>query len=116
MTFLALSILAVLLIPDTMRELDKAWKATPAGRYRRRAGIVLAAALSVCSPYLVWKTQQTALIFGRVPKPLYALWLDYRVNKSWGFGLPGDNQTGFVVYRLTSGSTEWPRAAAQRWM
>lgn len=109
MTFLALIILSVLLIPDTMRALAKAWKVTPAGKYRRSAGIVFAAALSVCSPYLIWKAHQTALIFGAVPKPLYALWVNYRVDNGLQAGLRSDGETGFIVYRLTSGSADWAK-------
>lgn len=107
MTFFLLIIFAVLLIPATMRELDKAWKATPAGGHLRRTGIVFAAALSVCSPYIIWKAHQITLIFAPVPKPLHALWIEYSVEKSGG---PGDNETGFVVYRLTSGSADWAKS------
>ncbi len=109
MTFFLLIIFAVLLIPATMRELDKAWKATPAGAHRRRAGIVFAAALSVCSPYIIWKAHQITLMFAPVPKPLHALWIDYRVDNGLMVGLRSDGETGFVVYRLTSDSGDWAK-------
>lgn len=110
MTFLILIIVAVLLIPPTLRQLNKAWNATPSGSYPRQVGIFAAAALSVCSPYLVWKTYDVITLFARVPKPLRSLWVDYRVEDSWGIGGPGDNETGFIVYHLTPDSTAWAKS------
>lgn len=93
-----------------MRGLQKAWNSKPEGGYRRRTGIILAAALSLSSPFLIWRAYEIKLIFARVPEPLQSHWIDYRVEKSWGIGGPGDNETGFVVYRLRSSSAEWARS------
>lgn len=45
----------------------------------------------------------------RVPTPLRVERTEYALEKSWGIGMPGDNETGFVVYRLTPESIAWLR-------
>lgn len=72
------------------------------------------AALFTASPYLAFKGLELRYVLARVPDPLNAVWIEYRLERSWGIGLPGDNETGFVVYRLTGGSSEWSRRMGAR--
>ena len=58
------------------------------------------------SPYLAYKAWELRFVLARVPAPLEVLWIDYRLEQSWGIGMPGDNETGFVVYRLTERSRD----------
>lgn len=61
----------------------------------------------VVSPYVAYKIHERAALLARVPEPLKVAAIEYRLEASWGMGGPGDNETGFVVYRLTASSTEW---------
>ena len=54
-------------------------------------------------------------MLARVPEPLEVASIEYRLEESWGLGfLPGDNQTGFAVCRLTDASTGWARSQGGR--
>lgn len=66
--------------------------------------------LLILSPYLGYRGLELRHALERVPDPLHAMWIDYRVEKSSGFGLPSDNETGFLVYRLTPASARWAKA------
>jgi len=80
----------------------------------RRAAILLAALL-VCSwPYLAFKGVELRRVIGHVPAPLHISWIDYRLEEHWGIGLPGDNEVGFIAYRLTGGSARWARGKGAR--
>jgi hypothetical protein len=85
------------------------WNVTDRTRPIRRVAIVLAGALAISSPYLVFKTFELWLVLSRVPEPLHVAWIEYRLEESWGIGGPGDNETGFVIYRLTGSSAQWAR-------
>lgn len=93
----------------TCRWLFAKWVEAGRDRPARRAAILSTGVLTVLSPYLLFKAYDLYFLLSRVPAPLNALWVEYRLEKSWGIGLPGDNETGFVVYRLTGGSADWAR-------
>ena len=78
-----------------------------------RIAIVLAGALAICSPYLLFKAYELHFVLSRVPEPLRVFWIEYRLEQSWGIGLPGDKETGFVVYIMTDRSAEWARNQGQ---
>lgn len=86
-----------------------------AGEERRgeRIAIALAGALAMSSPYLLFKAGEVYFALSRLPQPLQISWIEYRLEQGWGLGLPGDNETGFVIYRMTSGSAEWARSQGQ---
>lgn len=69
---------------------------------------------AVASPYGILKSWERSKVLtrvlARVPAPLVVSEIEYRLEESWGIGGPGDNETGFVVYRLTDTSAEWARA------
>ncbi|PRH87057.1 hypothetical protein C5L14_10385 [Labrys okinawensis] len=55
------------------------------------------------------------MLLDRVPQPLQVAAVEYRLEESWGLGfMPGDNETGFVVYRLTGQSAKWARDQGSR--
>lgn len=86
-------------------------------RSGRRVAAALSAAMLLASPYIAFKTAELLHVLSRVPEPLRASWIEYRLEKRWGipfFGLPGDNETGFVTYRLTAGSARWARKKGAR--
>ena len=83
-------------------------------RWGGRFVAIAGAALFTASPYLSYKGLELRYVLARVPDPLHALWIEYRLERSWGIGLPGDNETGFVIYRLTGGSADWARRMGPR--
>jgi hypothetical protein len=90
------------------------WGETEPAHRGRRMAILLAAALVLTWPYLAIKGVELRHVLARVPAPLNIWWIDYRLERSWGIGLPGDNEEGFVVYRLASGSARWARSKGER--
>jgi len=90
------------------------WREMGSAHCVRRAAILLAAALVIGWPYLAFKGMELRHVLARVPAPLHISWIDYRLERSWGIGLPGDNEVGFVVYRLASGSARWARSKGAR--
>ncbi|MFC7396077.1 hypothetical protein ACFQU1_02560 [Chelatococcus sp. GCM10030263] len=71
--------------------------------------------LVVGVPYVAAKRyeqqHEREVLLARVPEPLKASSVDYRLEESWGLGfMPGDNETGFVVYSLTEASAAWARS------
>lgn len=113
-----LFILLLLAIPVLGLYLLYRWLRTrwvKAGDERRgeRIAIVLAGALAISSPYLLFKAYELHFVLSRVPEPLRVSWIEYRLEQSWGIGMPGDNETGFVVYRMTGRSAEWARSQGQ---
>lgn len=111
--FLLLLVLPLLGLYLLDRWLRARW--VNAGDEHRGEGIaiVLAGALAISSPYLAFKAYELHFVLSRVPEPLHVSWIEYRLEKSWGIGMPGDNETGFVIYRMTSGSTDWARKQGQ---
>jgi hypothetical protein len=56
------------------------------------------------------KIWERHFVLARVPEPLEVAEIEYRLEESWGVGfMPGDNETGFVVYRLTETSADSAR-------
>ncbi|MDE8651907.1 hypothetical protein [Novosphingobium album (ex Liu et al. 2023)] len=115
-----LGIILVLLTPialigAVLLLLRKRWRATDPDHRIRRVAIVSAGLLVVTSPYLAFKAYELRFVLARVPSPLHVAWIEYRLEDSFGgIGLPGDNETGFVVYRLTGASAQWARSKGQR--
>lgn len=77
--------------------------------------IVISCLLLIGVPYYLAERYQRQFLLARVPVPLKVAAVEYRLERSWGVGfMPGDNETGFVVYRLTSESAEWARNQGSR--
>lgn len=95
------------------RLLRPRWVNAGKEHYGERIAIVLAGALAISSPYLAFKAYEIRLVLSQVPEPLRVSWIEYRLEKSWGIGMPGDNETGFIVYRMTSESADWVRKQGQ---
>lgn len=85
------------------------------GQDRRgeRIAIAFSGALAISSPYLVFKACEIYFALSYVPQPLQVFWIEYRLEQAGGLGLPGGNETGFVVYRMTGKSAEWTRSRGQ---
>ncbi|MBY5475638.1 hypothetical protein HFO86_36535 [Rhizobium leguminosarum] len=65
---------------------------------------------AIALPYVAVQIGERNYVLARVPKPLEVAEIEYRLEESWGVGfMPGDNETGFVVYRLTDDSADWAR-------
>lgn len=114
--FIFLGIILILLttfalIGAVLFLLRNIWLSTAPEQRTRRIAIILAGALIVTSPYLLFKADELRVVLARVPRPLHVAWIEYRLEDSFGgIGLPGDNETGFVVYRLTDESAQWARS------
>jgi len=80
----------------------------------KRCAFVGTGVIVITSPYLLFKVMELRFVLARVPEPLHISWIEYREEKAWGIGLPGDNETGFVVYRLTDESAGWARRRGDR--
>ncbi len=80
---------------------------------KKLAATALAIAV-VASPFLIFKATELYLVLRRVPEPLQASWIEYRIEDQQGIGLPGDNEAGFVVYRLSEKSAAWARSKGDR--
>ena len=80
--------------------------------WTKRFGFCGTGILVIALPYLTYKAWEYSVVFARVPEPLQSSWIEYRVEEAWGIGLPGDAETGIVVFRLTSSSAAWARAKA----
>jgi hypothetical protein len=109
--FLGLSFLALVWF---FRRLRDKWDEVGPGAHGKRVAIVLMGIAAIASPYVAFKTWELSFVLARVPDPLHVWWIEYRLEESWGIGLPGDNETGFVVYRLTPGSAQWARSKGTR--
>jgi hypothetical protein len=82
--------------------------------WRQRLGFGAIALAVIASPYLALKTGDYFSALSRVPQPLHASAIEYRVEKAWGFG-PGGNETGFVVYRLGDRALRGPQTREKSW-
>lgn len=80
----------------------------------KKTAILALGALLVSSPYLLFSgcvyRMQSSADQSRVPQQLQVAEVEYRLEKSSGIGMPGDNETGFVVYKLTDASARWARS------
>lgn len=90
----------------------RAWRNIPPGEPVRRSATVAALLLALCAPYLAYKAFELRHVLALVPKPMHVVWIDYRRQESWGIGGPGDNETGFIAYRLTVDSAHWAQEKA----
>lgn len=86
------------------------WRRTQPNQLVLR-GFIIALGLGVIAfPYVANKIGERHHVLARVPEPLEVAEIEYRLEESWGVGfMPGDNETGFVVYRLTDDSADWAR-------
>lgn len=78
----------------------------------RNSLLALAFAVAlIATPFCAWKAFRAVAAANaktqRVPNPLTVESTEYAVEQSSGFGMPGDNETGFVVYKLTPESVDW---------
>ncbi|WP_174279410.1 hypothetical protein [Sphingomonas bacterium] len=77
--------------------------------------VLLATGVLVGGPVAAIKMVEHRIVLARVPDPLRVSMIEYRSEEDGGgVGLPGDNETGFVVYRLTADSARWARAQGLR--
>lgn len=115
-----LGIILVLLTPfiligALLALLRKKFRATQHQDRAKRIAIVLAGLAVIASPYLIFKAYELHFVLARVPTPLHVAWIEYRLEDSFGgIGMPGDNETGFVVYRLTERTAQWARSKGSR--
>lgn len=93
-----------------LRKLADSWDGWT---WPRRISCFGAVAAVFFAPYLVFKAWELPQLLDRVPEPLEAIWIEYRLEESWGFG-PGGNETGFAIYRLTPASAQWARSKGAR--
>jgi hypothetical protein len=90
--------------------LYRLWRRTRRGQIFKRTTIIVVGLFLISWPYIAIKVYERKALLARVPKPLQVASVEYRLEESWGLGfMPGDNETGFVVYRLTDASSEWAR-------
>ncbi|MEI3851204.1 MULTISPECIES: hypothetical protein [Ensifer] len=102
-----LAIAAVVLFFLGLRRL---WRRTRPDQVYRRRLIIAVGLLAILSPYISSKIAERNHLLARVPEPLEVAEVEYRLEELFGVGfMPGDNETGFVVYRLTDESADWAR-------
>lgn len=104
----ALLIIAVVAIP--FLGLRRIWRRTQPDQFVLRSLIIALGLAAIASPFAAFKIAERSYVLARVPEPLEVAEIEYRLEESWGLGfMPGDNETGFVVYRLTDESADWAR-------
>ena len=107
-----LAIAAVVIVFLGLRRL---WRRTRPDQYVLRGLIVALALGAIALPYVANKIGERHHILARVPEPFEVAEIEYRLEESRGVGfMPGDNETGFVVYRLTDDSADWARKQGSR--
>ena len=91
--------------------LRRLWRNTKPGQTAAR-GVIVALGLGIiASCYVGLKIHERNFVLARVPAPLDVAEIEYRQEELWGLGfMPGDNETGLVIYRLTDKSAEWARS------
>ncbi|NEI19804.1 hypothetical protein GUK30_10305 [Rhizobium leguminosarum] len=90
--------------------LRRMWRRTRPSQLLLRTLIIAFGLVVFASPYIAFKIKERNNVLARVPEPLEVAEIEYRLEESWGLGfMPGDNETGFVVYRLTNDSADWAR-------
>lgn len=86
------------------------WRKSGPRRWGLRFALqILGIIVIVGSPYLLWQRYEYSLLIQRVPEPLEVASIEYRLEETTGIGGPGDEESGFVVYRLTKKSADWIR-------
>nr|WP_145959123.1 hypothetical protein [Rhizobium sp. ACO-34A] len=87
------------------------WKGFGPERRLSRGLVLLAAFMTlIVLPYALFRSSGDNSQESRIPRPLKMARIEYQLEESWGFGGPGDNETGFVIYQLTEESAGWARA------
>ncbi|MBB2683026.1 hypothetical protein [Rhizobium sophoriradicis] len=95
--------------------LRRIWRRTQPNQVVLRSVIIACGLGAVALPYVAIKVSERNNLLARVPEPLEVAEIEYRLEESWGLGfMPGDNETGFVVYRLTNDSAGWARKQGSR--
>lgn len=95
--------------------LRRIWRRTRPDQLVLRGLIVVLGVGFVVAPYVALKFEERRRILARVPQPLDVAEIEFRVEELYGMGfMPGDNETGFVVYRLTDASALWARDQRHR--
>jgi hypothetical protein len=108
--FAAIAItLLILALWGLWRLSRKLWRAAGPERPLWRIAVVLAALSVLASPYLGLKLYVHYATLARLPKQLEVASIEFQREESWGIGGPGDNETGFIAYRLTPESADWVR-------
>ncbi|QEN87090.1 hypothetical protein FZC33_12455 [Labrys sp. KNU-23] len=88
----------------------KVWNKPQPRRTSRRVMIVSLSLSGLGAVLFVTQSYNRQMLLARVPAPLEVARVEYRLEESWGLGfMPGDNETGFIVYRLTEQSAQWAR-------
>ncbi|MGO4570985.1 hypothetical protein [Microvirga sp. 2TAF3] len=110
-----LALLLVWLAIFLLRFTYRLWRKPQPGRAVRRTIIAIVSLLLVGVPYILVQHYEHQFLLARVPTPLEVASVEYQLEESWGVGfMPGDNETGFVVYRLSDASAEWARNQGSR--
>lgn len=113
--FAILILLFVAIIAIFFLWLRRIWRRTQPDQSVRRSLIVAFGLGAIVSPFVGMKIWERHFVLARVPEPLEVAEIEYRLEESWGVGfMPGDNETGFVVYRLTDTSADWARKQGSR--
>ena len=110
-TLTVIMVLIVAAIVAVFLALRRLWRKTKPGQTVAR-GLIVALGLGIiASCYVGLKINERNFVLARVPAPLDVAEIEYRQEELWGLGfMPGDNETGLVVYRLTDKSAEWARS------
>lgn len=108
-------LLAITVIVLVFRGLRRLWRRTRPDQIIRRGLIVALGLAAIAVPFVANKIGERNHVLGRVPEPLEVAEIEYRLEELFGVGfMPGDNETGFVVYRLTDKSASWAREQGSR--
>lgn len=103
-------LLPVSLVLFLMYVACQAWRKPSPRRAARLLTFAMPAVVLIGLTILAVGACDRQMLLDRLPRPLEVAAVEYRLEESWGLGfMPGDNETGFVVYRLTRQSAEWAR-------
>lgn len=109
------ALLAIAIIVLFFLGLRRLWRRTTPDQVVRRRLIIAFGLLAIASPYVASRIAERNHVLARVPEPLDVAEIEYRLEELFGVGfMPGDNETGFVVYRLTEESADWARKQGSR--
>lgn len=85
------------------------WRRAGADRPWRRLAIIVGCLALLASPYIAWEVYIYRFTLARLPEQLEVASIEFQNEEHWGIGLPSDNETGFIAYRLTPESSNWIR-------
>ncbi|HEV7323097.1 MAG TPA: hypothetical protein VGO04_31215 [Ensifer sp.] len=104
------TVLAITVVILFFLGLRRLWRRTGPEQVVRRRLIIAVGLLAIMGPSVASKIAERNHVLARVPEPLEVAEIEYRLEELFGVGfMPGDNETGFVVYRLTDESADWAR-------